>query len=399
MTLELNQVASQIKTMGQNLAEQRPDRDSSLHQAQTLLRQFSTEFSALHDRIQRAEKVQQSQRFGWVGAAPSGEALAEAYPLPPCPERMTIIASDGSQILPDQHAIYPYYVINVGSITYRHGSNRKPDTYNPPPVLNYEPFDEQGRLLSAPEINVQRDLDELKILVDRVEQLGPQSEPVIALMDGQLPLRVIDLEFREQEKWQGRYIDLLDTLRQWQALLGAYVDRPRSTFVLALLHLASREIAGITEENLGQNPFRQLTDLDLFDFLEPGQRSAIFTIRAKGLDKYDTAGQTVHFFYVNVGKGRARSYLARVEIPAWVAGDQAALDILHAAIVDQARLTGDYPYVLARADELAVISHEEREAVEMMLALEMRRLGLTPDISSKQRSKNAFRSRKRGFNL
>ena len=79
--------------------------------------------------------------------------------------------------------------------------------------------------------------------------------------------------------------------------------------------------------------------------------------------------------------------------------DQAALDILHAAIVDQARLTGDYPYVLARADELAVISHEEREAVEMMLALEMRRLGLTPDISSKQRSKNAFRSRKRGFNL
>ena len=45
------------------------------------------------------------------------------------------------------------------------------------------------------------------------------------------------------------------------------------------------------------------------------------------------------------------------------------------------------------------IVEEEREAVEMMLALEMRRLGLTPDISSKQRSKNAFRSRKRGFNL
>ena len=54
--------------------------------------------------------------------------------------------------MPDQHAIFPYYLINIGSITYRHGSNRKPDTYNPAPVLNYEPFDEHGRLISAAEI-------------------------------------------------------------------------------------------------------------------------------------------------------------------------------------------------------------------------------------------------------
>ncbi|MEW5957147.1 MAG: DNA double-strand break repair nuclease NurA [Chloroflexota bacterium] len=397
MTLELNQVASQVRAMGQSLAQQRPDRDQTLRQARSLLQQFSTQFSELHERVQRAERVQQSQRFGWVGAAPDVEALAEAYALPACPERLTIIASDGSQILPDQHAIYPYYVINIGSITYRHGSHRKPDTYHPPPVLNYEPFDELGRLISVPEVNVQRDLAELDILVDRVQQLGRPPEPIIALMDGQLSLRVIDLPYDQQQAWQDKYVKLLDALRRSQALLGAYIDRPRSTFVLALLHLASLEIAGITEESLHHSPFRYLTDLDLFDFLAPGERSAIFTVRAKGLDKYESAGHTVHFFYLNVGQSRARPYLARLEIPAWLAGDRPALDTLHAAVVRQARITGGYPYVLARADELAVISAEEREAVEMMLALELRRLGLNPEISSKQRQKNAFRFSKRRF--
>ena len=397
MTLELNQVTPQVKAMGRSLQEQRPERDEALRRARSLLQRFSSEQSALHDRILRAEKVQQTQRFGWVGAAPTAEALDQGYPLPPDLERLTVIASDGSQIMPDQHAIFPYYLINVGSITYRHGSNRKPDTYNPAPVLNYEPFDEQGRLISPAEINVQRDLAELEILLNRAAQLSSDREPVVALMDGQLALRVIDLPFSQQEACQDQYVELLTTLQQTNALIGGYIDRPRSTFALALMHLASLELSTITEENLRRNPFRQLTDLDLFDFLGPGERSAIFTLRAKGLAKYDYTGHSIHFFYLNVGQSEAAAALARVEIPAWVATDRQMLDTLHAAIVRQARITGGYPYVLARADELAVISSEEREAVEMMIAIEMRQLGLSPELSLKQQQKNMFRSNKRRF--
>jgi hypothetical protein len=397
MTLELNQVTPQVKAMGRSLKEQRPERKKALETAQALLQRFSAETSALHDRILQAEKVQETQRFGWVGAAPTTEALYQKYPLPLCPEQITVIASDGSQIMPDQHAIFPYYLINVGSITYRHGSNRKPDTYNPAPVLNYEPFDEHGRLISAAEINVQRDLAELEALLNRVEQISSESEPVLTLMDGQLTLRVIDLSYEQQKACQDKYIELLNTLQQTNTLIGGYIDRPRSTFVLALMHLASLELSAITEENLRRNPFRQLTDLDLFDFLGPGERSAIFTLRAKGLEKYDYAGHAIHFFYLNVGQSEAAAALARVEIPAWLATERQMLDTLHAAIVRQARITGGYPYVLARADELAVISSEEREAVEMMIAIEMRRLGLTPEISLKQQNKNLFRFSRRRF--
>lgn len=402
MTLELNQVAQQVKAMGQSLAQQKPIRDEALRQAGELLQEFSTAHAALEERILRAEKVQQSQRFGWVGAAPAHEAMGQAYPLPPCPAKMTVIGSDGSQILPDPHAISLYYLINTGSIVYRHGSDQRPVIYNPKPILCYEPediFDEQGFLVSTGEVNVKRDLSELEILIG----LAPaytrlNTEPVVALLDGQLTLRVIDLPFYRQQAYQDEYIARLNLVRESGALLAGYIDRPRSTFVLALLNLASLALGEITEENLARSPFRHLTDLELFTALGPGQRSAIFRVKAKGLEKYDEAGQGIHFFYLNIARDEDEPQLARVEVPAWLVANEQAVDVLHAAIVRQARMTGNYPYVLARAHELAIISNDEREAVEMMLAVEMRRQGFTPALSPKQFNKNLLGG-KEGFKL
>jgi hypothetical protein len=402
MTLELNQVAPQVKAMGQSLDKHITARQVAAEEARLLLRQFSTEFSALVDRITRAEKIQARQRFDWVGAAPTTEALAQAYPLPSCPDRVTVIAGDGSQILPDRHGITLYYLINVGSIVYRHGSNRKPETYNPTPILCYDPedlFDLQGQLISAGEVNVRRDLAELAVLTDlAARNASGEAEPLIALIDGQLTLRVIDLPFEQQQKCQDEYIEMLNRLRQAQARVAGYIDRPRSTFVVALIRLASLEPEAITEEALRQNPFRHLTDTDLFDFLGPGQRSAIFAVRAKGTEKYEYAGHGIHFFYLNVGLDPAAPNLVRVEIPAWLVTDPQGLDVLHAAIVRQARINGGYPYVLARAHELAIISGEEREAFEMMLAVEMRRKGLKPSLSAKQFNKSLLTGRE-GFRL
>ena len=402
MTLELHKVASQIKIMGQTLTEQSIRHRQILEEARALLHQFSTDQQALLVRIDRAEQIQQKQRFNWVGAAPTDEALTQAFPLPPCPEPLTIIASDGSQILPDRHAITLYYLINVGSLIYRHGSNEKPQAYNPEPVLCYRPeeiLDEQGRLISSSEVNVKRDLAELRVLVELANGEATAGEPLVALIDGQLTLRVIDLPFNQQAERQDEHIELLDQLREAGAALAGYIDRPRSTFVLSLMHLAGLALEAVTEENLRQNRFRPLTDLDLFDFLEPGERSAIFATKAKGLEKYTYAGHTIHFFYLNLSQNKSVPHLARVEIPAWIVTDPLALDTLHAAIVRQAALTGGYPYVLARADELAVISSEEREAVELMLAVEMRRHGLRPSLSLKQSNKNAFRSGRESFRL
>ncbi len=402
MTLELNQVASQVKAMGNGLAGHTALRDQATEEAVALLHRFSAEREALLERITRAEVIGRKLRFDWVGAAPTAEELARSFPLPPCPPQLTVIASDGSQILPDRHAITLYYLVNVGCIVYRHGSNRRPDIYNPRPILCYEPddiFDEQGNIISPAEVRVVRDMAELQSLADLAPaySLG-QGEPVVALLDGQLTLRVIDLPFDRQGQCQDQYIELLDRLQLAGALIGGYIDRPRSTFVLALLRLAALEPGEITEEALRQNPFRHLNDLDVFKFLGPGERSAVFSVKAKGLDRYEAGGHGIHFFYLNVSAREDTPGLARVEIPAWLIDTPYGVDTLHATLVRQARLTGDYPYVLARAHELAIISGEEREAMEMMLAIEMRRHGLIPALSPKQFHKNTL-GRKESFRL
>jgi hypothetical protein len=400
MSLELNQVAQQVKAMGHSLAQQKDQKIELLQRAHELLASAVEQQSDLPEYIRQAEKVAEKLRFDWVGAAPTGEPLSQTFSLPECPAQLTVIASDGSQIYPDQHAISLYYLINTGGIVFRHGSNQKPYIFNGNPILCYTPddlFDEQGRLVSASEINVQRDLAELKLLSNLLPAREP--DPVLALMDGQLTLRVIDLPYHRQRQVQDAYIELLSTIREANALLAGYIDGPRSSFVLSLLHLVSLAPANISSESVNLNPFRHLTDAELFQFLGPGERSAIFRTRAKGLEKYDQTGHSIHFFYLNVSANPAVPVIARIEIPAWVAAHPPSLNMLHAGIVRQALVTGNYPYVLARADELAVISSEEREAVELMLAVEMRRCGLTPQISSKQKNKNAFRANKESFQL
>jgi hypothetical protein len=389
MTLELNEIIPQLRAMGTTLKGQITRRDEAKEKIQALLNEFSTAYTALNDRVMRAEQVQRQLRFDWVGAAPTNQPLAKSYPLPPRPERVAVIASDGSQIMPDQHAITLYYLVNVGSIIYRHGSNQKPKTYNPKPILCYQPdevLDEQGRIITAGEVNVRRDLAELAVLVELAPQYTHQNEPVITLMDGQLSLRVIELPYQRQQECQREYVKMLNQLRDEQVLVAAYIDRPRSTFVASLMHLASLKVEDINENSLRQNKFRYLTDLDLFDFIGPGERSAIFSLRTKGLETYTQTGHGVHFFYLNVGRNHPN--LARVEIPAWMVANPQLIEILHATLVRQAHMSGDYPYVLARAHELAVISPEERQAMEMMLAVEMRRHGISPVLSAKQKHKN-----------
>jgi hypothetical protein len=65
--------------------------------------------------------------------------------------------------------------------------------------------------------------------------------------------------------------------------------------------------------------------------------------------------------------------------------------MIHGAIVAQARITGEYPYALARADELAYISVRERAALEEMLVTELLRAGVRSAPSPKAAYKRLTR--------
>jgi hypothetical protein len=126
-----------------------------------------------------------------------------------------------------------------------------------------------------------------------------------------------------------------------------------------------------------QHPLRGVSEQDLYSgLLEPGERSGVFALQAYSARHYSGV-QALHFFYINVGRP-GRPWLARVEIPAWVAGNPARLDGLHAAIIEQCRIMGSrpYPYLLHRAHETARVSFQEKEQVTQMISRELRRQGV-----------------------
>ena len=134
--------------------------------------------------------------------------------------------------------------------------------------------------------------------------------------------------------------------------------------------MTESELAEVKE----RYPLQGLTDRDIYlELLEPGERSGMFAIHSPSAALYRDE-ITLHFFYLNVGRGG----LARVEIPAWVAGSPEKLDGLHAALIEQCRIMGPrpYPYLLHRAHEVAVVSLQEKQQVTEMIARELRQRGV-----------------------
>ncbi len=328
-------------------------------------------------------------------AIPTDEPLNAVHPLPAIPGRFTVIAADGSQIQPDRHGAVLYHLINIGSLVYRHGSGETPEAHSEP-TLGYTEADvyENGMLVAGNLLDVRRDLAEITRLADlcAVEPPGP----TVALADGTLILWV--LEDRSEEWRRARvmaYLDQLHRIREAGAAVAALTSRPRRAEVTRLLHLASLE----GDENRASqepNPLEHLPDRAVFEPLPPGARSALFASPSSiNCDYYHPAGHGVYFYYLNLAEEGRDPVIARVEMPAWVANDPDRLALVHASLVAQARITGDYPYALARADELAFISGPEREAFEDMVTTALLRVGVRPALSPKAYYKTLTRQGRR----
>ena len=100
----------------------------------------------------------------------------------------------------------------------------------------------------------------------------------------------------------------------------------------------------------------------------PGHRSALFEIISK---RIPVNPQRLHcaFFYLNVAAEAGTEWLARVEIPYWVAQKTQLVNFVHAALYRDAQVLDShpYPYSLHRAHELALVRQAEYEEIEHML--------------------------------
>jgi hypothetical protein len=380
MTLELSKLTHRVREMGEDLAARQRKRADLV----ALARGWLSEYAGREDDLRHTAVAARA-------AVPTSERLDSVHPLPPAPEKRTVIGADGSQIQPDRHGQAYYFVINVGSLVYRHGSGEAPEPASAP-LLAFTEGDlyEDGFPVEGNALDLRRDLAEVTQLADLCHLESERArdaagrQHVIALVDGTLVLWVLEDRFQPRQRAKvAAYLDQLDRIRNAGAAVAAFTSRPLRSEVNHLLHLAD---SGGDPKRAAQepNPLERLPDRILFGALPPGARSALFVSHSPiNQAEYARRGHTVHFCYVNVAKEGCEPVVARVELPAWVAEDADLLRLTHASVVAQARITGDYPYVLARADELAFISGPERQALDDMVATALLSARILPASSPK----------------
>lgn len=381
MALELYQLLDHIDEAAETLAQKNQQYQGYARAARALLQQYSHQLVEIQDKLNRLSK---DAREKWRGAEPAGEPIGRTFDPPAELDPVQhILATDGSQIYPDRHGIAHYALINIGAIHLRPNSGQAPETSTYPDLLYGDRMqaEEKAEALEAADISRERDKKELETLVNLGAQ---QAGPTVALMDSPLLLWILGQPGKQSELEQW-FIKQLRAAHNADLLLAGYVDRPGSRGVSDLLSLAVAADDRLQKGQVPDNPFQQMPDRTIFrHILEPGQRSALFISSSpfNPILKEQGEAYQIAFFYINAGSPNDPA-IARVETPCWVANDPAKLGQLHAAIWAQCQAPGRYPYVLARAHEVAVVTTQQRHELENMLANAMLNRGLRPQQSAK----------------
>lgn len=382
MAVDFQQVYEKIKEIGAGARERKKTLDERRARARDLLAHYANELDILRTKVDEAKAIDPNIRC----ALPLNESLASSFPPPDSVLDATIIAADGSQIFPDRHNQVQYYVINVGAIAMQTGSGKAPEIFTDTRLYFLSEFD--NTYFSESQIALQRDVAERKKLLELSKKF---SGSIVALTEGQLELwGATDNESRKDfEKSLQDYLDVLEGLKQKRVLTSGYVDKPGANWTVRLLEIAS--FSEDEQKNLKKHhPLLGVTDRWLFSKILPSQaRSAVFALQSKSAETY-IGSLALHFFYLNVGDKR-KPTIVRVDIPSWVAKDNQILDTLHKVLIDQSRILGHkpFPYLLHRAHEIAVVSHQEKYQIDQMLVAEIRNSsGELDEVSGKQSAKN-----------
>jgi len=379
LSLNYEQLQPQI----QNLGERAVVRENRLNELRSRARELFTHYArdtqGLQKKVDRAADVDPTLRC----ARPGSDELTASYRPPALPEKVKVLAADGSQINPDPHAAIQYYLINIGGIWVALDEDHPPEPFVETHLRFEEDVYTPGGLISRGQVALERDVAEREYLGVWAESIAEQGNGglLVTLTDGPLELWEShdyrgqrSAAFREALK---RYQEALRSLHHLGTVTAGYVDKPRADYVVKLL-----EVASLPEDELSRvgqyRPFQGVSDIDLFaEALAPGERSSVFGIQAHSRGDYQ--GEiALHFFYLNVGVP-GNPWLARVEVPAWVAADDEKLGRLHAVLLQQCRVMGGvgYPYLLHRAHEIAVVKREEQDLLTEMILRERRKRGVS----------------------
>lgn len=380
--LDLSKLAPKMPSISQHFQKESQASHHRLENAKRLLNQVRREQTKWLD-IQEKWR----DRFLFTAATPI-EPLDTAIPIDPPEYRHSVFATDGSQLSPSHHEIAYCYLINIGRVMLHYGQNRHPLLDSLPEVY-YRAEDlyesRQWGIRTEEWMGYRRSVLEAQILAEMacnwVKPPGAHFEPNLAMVDGSLIYW-----FLENLPPDARNQILTPILEAWEQLKEAKI--PLMGYVSA-----SRSIEGVNflrfpacpysypncyehcgDQELDRTPcqvFAPLRDATLWaELLQPGERSTLFRSSLRVLNFYPEY-QWIYFCYINVG-----SEIARIEIPAWVAGNPTLLNQALGIMLAQVSKGYGYPVALAESHNLAVIRGGDRARFFAFLEQEMIRAGL-----------------------
>jgi hypothetical protein len=378
--LDLVAVAAQVRRMGAGVSALAQESAPRLAAALAAWERAATMGPALRDRVLAA-------KTSWLVAEP----LEDLGPHAITPERdYRVVASDGSQILPDRHEHLSCFLVNTGlvQIDYVSGTAK----LGSEPQIAWAPDDVYPLVggfrqeADARVVGARRFAAECAAITQTIAERTPH--PTVALTDGTLllwwlepePERLRYLSERDLKRTTfAAFNDLVACAKASGALLAGYLSSPRTTDVVSMLKVvmctedpvdcdrcpyesgaktwhAQLEIAGASLLPVPDKPCEEaspVSDASLFwSLLTHGQRSARFRSHAHVNAAYEAP---IDFVYVHTG-----AEIARLEFPAWLTPAQ--LETLCGAVVDQCAKGMGYPVGLSEAHEQAVVRASDRRA-------------------------------------
>jgi hypothetical protein len=394
MTLRLHKVTKQIDQLRENAVSRAAQQRKDLPKVE----KFFQRAAELDDLSQKARLAAEKEK--WNGALPTLESITLMKAVPSVTPAPTLVAVDGSQIYPNPHEASLICAINIGYFILRSGTGEVVADSEPAIEVDEDALAPGGNLISKTVVDARRTVEEITVL-ERLASAERSTNPdaaVFALSDGTLALRIDEKAVApaERDALQKKYFAAIDRLSAAKLPIAGYIARPGRFPVLSLIDLAlsSSLDSAVKSSRSGRSPYQWLDDRLLFGNLLPaGHRSAVFEFASELNNQYRNRepNQSVHFFYLNVGK--RYPVISRVEVPEWVAKQPLLVDLVHATLIEQCSVTlnDPYPYSLIRADEEAFVSGEEKKYLEEQMAVALIRSGLRVNRSEKLSHKGRAR--------
>ena len=391
MPVNYQQVQQQVREQVKLAPARQKQQRERLEKARGLLVRHAVDLQYLQDKVSQAAARDKSLRCAIPLSEPinlvKNAALPAVFPV--------LLAADGSQINPNRHDAVEFGLINIGVIRLQPVQALTPVEMTSCELFLYQSPENDSGPLTEELVALKRDFKERSELA-RLAAAEPGV--VLTLTDGPLEL------FREPkgdprfDRLFEDYLDVMEVLASMNTVTAGYVDKPGADLVVRLLELTLYP----DEELQKAGKERQLggvRDIDLFrDILQPMERSAIFAIQSSSAVKFSqrlNRQMALHFFYLNVGRV-GRPWLVRVELPAWVSQQAELVDLLQATLLQQCRQMGikAYPYALHRAHEVALVSFQDKQQLQVMIEAEMLRAGLEVGDKSYKQSHKDLEGRK-----